>query len=55
MALISERPDLEEKIRQVGQLKFAQNQDNFASQAEIQQQNIEAETERINQLVNFGK
>ena len=55
MALIAERPDLEEKIRKVGQLKFAQNQDNFASQAEIQQQNIEAETERINQLVNFGK
>ena len=55
MALIAERPDLEEKIRQVGQLKFAQNQDNFASQAEIQQQNIETETERINQLVNFGK
>ena len=55
MALIAERPDLEEKIRKVGQLKFAQNQDNFASQAEIQQQKIEAETERINQLVNFGK
>ena len=55
MALITERPDLEEKIRQVGQLKFAQNQDNFASQSEIQQQYIEAETDRLKQLINFGK
>jgi hypothetical protein len=53
-ALIAERPDLAEKIRKVGQLKFAQAQDNFSSQAELEQQNIESETQRIEQLINYG-
>jgi hypothetical protein len=55
MALIAERPDLEEKIRRVGQLKFAQNQDNFSSEAEVEQQNIEAEADRMKQLIDYGR
>ena len=54
-ALIAERPEIEEKIRQVGQLKFAQSQGQYAGQAELERQQLESEGNRIQQLINFGK
>lgn len=54
-ALIAERPDLEEKIRKVGQLRFAQSQGNYAGQVELDQQQAESEIKRLEQLTKYGK
>lgn len=53
-ALIAERPDLEEKIRKVGQLRFAQSQGNYSGQAELEKQQAEDNLKNLEQLKNFG-
>jgi hypothetical protein len=53
-ALIAERPDIEEKLRKVGQLRFAQSQGQYAGQATLESQRLQDEQKRLEQLINFG-
>jgi len=53
-ALIAERPDIEEKLRKVGQLRFAQSQGQYAGQAELESQRLQDEQKRLEQLANYG-